>query len=291
MTEAQAAGTTEQPRPASRLKRLEGRLNETPVLNPVLSGFTRDRQLGGNLLAGALAFRLFGVLLPLALLVAVGLGAAASADSGAPDEISEQVGIGGATLNSVAESSKLDSDQAWTVGVFAVCALLYASVKAVRAVHAVHCLAWYAEVRPLGHMVRAGFGMIAALAAVGLVWIAVGRARAELGEGAVAITVAAIVPFFAIWLIASMRLPHGGAPLRALLPGALLVAAGLEAIQLGTTLVVAEQVERASETYGSLGVAFAILVWLFLVSRVVVGSAMLNAALWERGRSRETPQP
>jgi uncharacterized BrkB/YihY/UPF0761 family membrane protein len=98
------------------------------------------------------------------------------------------------------------------------------------------------------------------------------------------LTLLAVVPFFAVWLLASMRLPHGDAPWRALVPGALLVAAGLETIQLGTTLVVAEQVERASATYGSLGVAFAILVWLFVLSRVVVGSAMLNAARCEGRR-------
>jgi uncharacterized BrkB/YihY/UPF0761 family membrane protein len=34
-----------------------------------------------------------------------------------------------------------------------------------------------------------------------------------------------------------------------------------------------------SEFYGSLGVAFTILLWLFIVSRVIVASAMLNAAL------------
>jgi uncharacterized BrkB/YihY/UPF0761 family membrane protein len=52
----------------------------------------------------------------------------------------------------------------------------------------------------------------------------------------------------------------------ALLPLALLVA-------------VAGRIERASETYGSLGVAFTLLFWLFVVSRVIVASAMLNAAL------------
>jgi membrane protein len=287
VTEAPAAGPTEQPRPAGRRQRIEGRLKETPALDPVLSVLARDRQLGGSLLAGALAYRLFGVLLPLALLVAVGLGTAASADSGAPGEIGSSVGISEATLESVAESSKLASGEAWAVGIFAAFALIYASIKAVRAVHAVHCLAWYGQVRPLAHQLRAGFGMVVALIAIALIWAAVGRGRAELGEGALAVSLLALIPFFAVWLVASLRLPHAGAPARALVPGALLVAAGLEAIQLATTLVVAEQVERASETYGSLGVAFAILIWLFVVSRVMVGSAMLNAALWERRRREE----
>jgi uncharacterized BrkB/YihY/UPF0761 family membrane protein len=281
VTGAQAARPAEQDRPPGRRERLEGRLRGTPALDPVLSGLARDRALGGSLLAGALAFRLFGVLLPLALLVAVSLGYAAAADSTAPSEIGDSIGIGEAALSSVAESSKLASDKAWAVGIFAVFALIYASVKAVRAVHAVHCLAWKGRVEPIAHPLRGGLGMVAAVIAIGLVWAAVGRARAEIGDGALAIALLAVIPFFAVWLLASMRLPHGDAPPRALVPGALLVAAGLETIQLGTTLVVAKQVERASATYGSLGVAFAILIWLFVVSRILVGSAMLNAARYE----------
>jgi hypothetical protein len=46
-------------------------------------------------------------------------------------------------------------------------------------------------------------------------------------------------------------------------------------------------IAHSSETYGSLGVAFTILLWLFIVSRVIVASAMLNAAL-AHGR-RPTP--
>jgi uncharacterized BrkB/YihY/UPF0761 family membrane protein len=35
-------------------------------------------------------------------------------------------------------------------------------------------------------------------------------------------------------------------------------------------------------TYGALGVAAALLVTLFLVSRLVVAAAVVNATLWER---------
>jgi membrane protein len=52
----------------------------------------------------------------------------------------------------------------------------------------------------------------------------------------------------------------------------------------------ARRVASASELYGSLGVAAAILVWLYLIGRLVVAAAMLNATrppcsrcrLWER---------
>lgn len=82
-----------------------------------------------------------------------------------------------------------------------------------------------------------------------------------------------------IWLGVASLLPHGDAHWKALIPGALLVALGVQVIHLGTVLFIAEKIERASETYGSLGVAFTLLFWLFVISRVIVASAMLNAAL------------
>lgn len=39
---------------------------------------------------------------------------------------------------------------------------------------------------------------------------------------------------------------------------------------------------RSTGTYGALGVAAALLVGLFLISRLIVGAATLNATLWER---------
>ena len=40
-----------------------------------------------------------------------------------------------------------------------------------------------------------------------------------------------------------------------------------------------------SELYGALGAAASVLLWLYLIGRLVVGSAVLNATLWERNRS------
>jgi uncharacterized BrkB/YihY/UPF0761 family membrane protein len=93
-----------------------------------------------------------------------------------------------------------------------------------------------------------------------------------------------------VWLFVSTRLPHADAPWRALLPGAVLVGVGFEVVQVGTVLFIAGKVERASATYGPLGAAFAILLWLFLISRVIVASAMLNAVLWSR-RDARSPGP
>jgi uncharacterized BrkB/YihY/UPF0761 family membrane protein len=86
-----------------------------------------------------------------------------------------------------------------------------------------------------------------------------------------------------------MALPHArDAGWRDLLPGALLLAAGAQVLHLVTVFYLAGRIESASELYGALGSASAVLLWLYLIGRLVVGSAVLNATLWERRRQRGT---
>jgi membrane protein len=275
---------TRRQRGAARVERARRRAAElaprTPGFEHALQAFNRDRRSGGGLLAGALAFRLFGAMLPFALLLTVLLGYAATLDQQAPRKAADAVGIGQALLESVAESSKLSSGTRWLVAASALVALLWSATSAARAIRAVHSLAWEGGIGRFGRPLGAALVLIATIAATAAVMGASGRARAELGSGGLLLSLAAIVAFFAIWLGASSLLPHGGAPWTALVPGAVLVALGLQVVHLGTVLFIAGRVERASETYGSLGVAFTILFWLYIVSRVIVASAMLNAALW-----------
>jgi uncharacterized BrkB/YihY/UPF0761 family membrane protein len=272
------------------LRRAVARLEQAPASQHTLGALERDRRLGGGLLAGALAFRLFALMLPLALLVAVGLGYAATLDRAAPGKAGEAVGLGEAALDSIAQSSKLSTSGRWLVGAFALFALLYAGLGAAKAVHAAHCLAWDGAVKKIARPLAAAGALIAVVIALAVVWGLVGLVRADVGSGGLVVAIAAVIPFIGIWLTASQLLPHGSAPWTALLPGAVLVGVGLELIHVGSVLFIADKVARASATYGPLGTAFTFLVWLFLISRVIVASAMLNAALWERRRPA-APQP
>ncbi len=80
-------------------------------------------------------------------------------------------------------------------------------------------------------------------------------------------------------------LPHRDAPWTALLPGAVLVAVGLEGLHLFGLLYLAPRLGRSSELYGSLGAATVILLWLYIIARLITASAFLNATLWERRQS------
>ena len=266
--------------------RAAGVASRAPGYEAAATALAHDRHNGGALLAGALAFRLFGALLPLALLAAVLLGYASTVDRSSPEDVGETVGIRTALLESVAESSRLSSGTRWTVIAFALFALVWSATSAAKAIRAVHSLAWDGRVARLGRAVQAGLVLIVTLLAFTLVWAIVGGARSRLGDAGLLVAFGAVVLFFAIWLAVSRLLPHDDASWTALVPGALLVAAGMQLTHLGTVLFLSGRVERASATYGSLGVAFTLLLWLFVVSRVIVASAMLNSALWERRRGR-----
>jgi len=279
---------------ASWPRRAAGRVDElreralslalrAPGYEHAIGTLRHDRQHGGGLLAGALAFRLFGALLPLALLATVSLGYASTVDRNAPGDAGNALGIGPAVLDSVATSSRLSTGTRWTVVAFGVMALLWSAMSAARAIRAVHSLAWEGGVGRFARPVHAAVMLLLAVVAFGAVVAGASKARADLGGLAgLVITLVAFVGFFGIWLGLSWLLPHRRAPLRALVPGALLVALGVEVIHLGTVLFIGQKLERASQTYGTLGVAFTILFWLFVVSRVIVASAMLNATLDER---------
>jgi uncharacterized BrkB/YihY/UPF0761 family membrane protein len=282
-------------RTAARVERVRERALElaprTPGYDYAMVVLSRDRRHGGGLLAGALAFRLFGALLPLALLVAVLLGYAATVDRSTPEKAGEATGISQALLASVAESSRLTAGTRWVVGGTALVALLWAAMSAARAIRAVHGIAWRGSVGRYQRPLPAAVALLAVVAACALIFAVAARARAEYGLLGLVITVLSFAGFFAVWLGVEWLLPHEEAPWTALLPGAVLFAIGVQLVHLVTALFIAGKVERASETYGSLGVAFTVLFWLYVVSRVIVASAMLNAALWEKQGSSEATLP
>ena len=64
-----------------------------------------------------------------------------------------------------------------------------------------------------------------------------------------------------------------------LLPGVIVAAAAIVALQALGTVIVRRYIAGASDTYGTFAVVIALLSWFFLVSRVVLLGAELNAVL------------
>lgn len=87
------------------------------------------------------------------------------------------------------------------------------------------------------------------------------------------------------WLAVSRHLPHRAARWFELLPGAIVIGVGLLLVNVFNIYVTTRLVENRGNTYGTLGIAAALLFSLVLVGRVIVVAAELNAALHDRRAS------
>jgi uncharacterized BrkB/YihY/UPF0761 family membrane protein len=242
-----------------------------------LSVLENDSAIGGGLLAGALAYRLFVLLIPSALLLVSGLGLYAGTADQSPVQIAQEVGLHGLIASEVADTAS--SGARGILFLAMVPAVLYALVKLYRATAIVHALAWRGSAAGV-RIDPAGVALLALALAVdvgaaGVVgWI---RRHDELGGLAALLVYGVLVG--GAWLLVSRRLPGGDAGWTALVPGALLAGVGLLFVNVFNVYVTTRLVENNANTYGVLGVATALLFSLVLVGRIIVIGAELNASL------------
>lgn len=246
----------------------------------------RDRRLAASVLAGGIAFRLFFWLLPLALILGGVLG---FTSSGTVDELADSFGLTASAAEAVGEAVQATGRGRWALLVIGTGALLWTSSRSVLALRRVFALVW--DVSPP----RGGKPLKDALAFSGVcaVLLAIPATAAWLREispgPGILLALLAVAAFFGIWLWVSTWLPHADVPLRAHVPGALLMAVGAQIVHLFTVFYVAVKLERSSALYGGLGAAATFLFILYVVGRLVVASPMLNAELWRRRSARASP--
>ena len=109
-------------------------------VDAVFSIVYRDGEIGGGIMAGSLAYRLFSWLLPFALVVVGGLGFASQAASESPESAAKRLGLSGLASNSVAEAAQGSSR--WYALLIGIPLLLWATRNLLRALVAVHRLVW-----------------------------------------------------------------------------------------------------------------------------------------------------
>jgi uncharacterized BrkB/YihY/UPF0761 family membrane protein len=242
----------------------------------------RDSTIGGGMLGGALAYRLFVFLLPLALFLVSGIGVYADATEQSSAQVASRSGLTGLVAKEV--SAAATSPARWAIFFVTLPILVYAAAMLYRAVAIVHAIAWHGSGRAV-RLSSTGFAafsgvLLAQFVSSGLVgWI---RHTDEVA-GVLALVVYGVLVGGA-WLVLARLLPRGDVGWMALVPGAAAVGVGLLFINSFNVYLTTRLVEERADTYGALGIAAALLFSLYLVGRVVVGSAVLNATLDSRGR-------
>jgi uncharacterized BrkB/YihY/UPF0761 family membrane protein len=255
---------------------------QSRVLDASIEIYELDADVGGGILAGAVAFRMFLFMVPYAYVACTLLGATARMANENPAHLAKTVGITGLLASAVVNTQDLST---WTQVLLTLGAAMLLIITArtlAKALYAVHWLVWRVpRMKPKGIVPL--FAVIGVTLAMSVLILGLDDLRNRQGWlGAVLTVLVVAAGAFALWLWVSMKLPHGDAPLSALIPGALVIAIGAEFLQLLTIYWIANLVARRSQTYGTIGVALAVLFWVYVLGRLIVGSADLNATLWRR---------
>jgi uncharacterized BrkB/YihY/UPF0761 family membrane protein len=271
----------------ARMERLSERAQEERGrrgwVDAIFEVVDRDGEVAGGIIAGALAYRLFIWLLPFGLVFVGGLGVIAGASSDSPRGVASELGVGGIVSSSLDSAS--ESHSAWYALIVGVPILLYATRSVLRVLIGTHRLAWGdvqgARPKPtlldaakllgvlIGYFVLAGFAS----------W-----ARARSPAAGLVATIVVIAGFAGLWLWTSTRLPHREAGWVDLLPGAIAVGVGVGILQVVAAYLLGPYALQKQGTYGALGLAAALLLGLWVLGRLLIGGAEINATLWERKR-------
>jgi uncharacterized BrkB/YihY/UPF0761 family membrane protein len=269
---------------SERASQLEEQL---PAARSAMRAYEHDRAVGGEIMAGAIAFRSFVFLLPLVVVLVVTLGIVADESGDGAYAIEQHAGVSGIAAQSVTQSARLSSGGRWIALFLGLIALYSTSIALARALRIAHALAWGAAVPPMKRSWRVALVVIGAALVVYLVVTVVARLKeASRGGDGFVVAICGMFVFAALWLGISYLLPHGDAPWKALLPGSVMVGVGAMALHLITVFYVSYRISRSSSLYGSLGAAIAILAWAYLVGRLLVSSAVLNASLHRERQQR-----
>ena len=247
---------------------------------------------GAGLIAGALAFRIFLFLLPWVFVVVFGLGVGADAVGADARTVARSLGMTGLAATAVNTAATTSALTRWVTFSLAVVGLALGAWNLLRALLVSHALIWRIPMKQPRHMTLSVLSITGAVLLSNLLIGLLTRTRAGLAGW-----IAGVVLFTAItggvWMAGSLRVfPHPeDATWRGVIPGALLFAFGVELLHVATVVWFALYLQSKSQTYGAIGAAFAILLWAYLLGRVITGAAALNAVMWDRPPPATQPAP
>lgn len=248
----------------------------------------RYGELNGNYLASAVTLSAFLSIFPLLLFALAVLGFVSAGTPNLAHDVIDNLGLSGDAANALTSAIATAQRSRQAASVIGVAGLLWSGLGLVAAVQYAINAAWQVTGRGWRGKVK------------GLVWLT-GATLLFLSSFAIA----AVMNFLPGWLaplgvVAGLSMNLGlwlwtfeilGARhvgWRALLPGAVVGAVGLEVLKAVGAFYVPRAVASASALYGTLGVVFAVLAWLLFFGRLVVYASVTNVVRWEEGHGTVT---
>jgi membrane protein len=246
----------------------------------------RFDEVHGGYLASAVTLAAFTSIFPL-LLVVVAVVGYLSISSDLPGELIGRLGLTGESSRLVLKAIATAQESRRGALGFGTVGLLWSGLGLVAAVQYAFDNVW--QVKGRGLRDKLG-GLLWLLGSVVILLISFGL-TALIGivpELAPLTLVLGLVVDVVLWMWAMKALLNVEVPWRSLVPGAILGAVGLEILKLVGGIYVPRAVAASSALYGSIGVVFAILAWLFFFGRLVVYVAVVNVIRWEEDHGTVT---
>ena len=242
------------------------------------------------MLAGGVAYRFFFWILAFLLLASGSLG---FLDGDRIESKLQGLGVDPSIASSI-QDTQASTGARWWLLVVGLWLLVWTGYLGAKTIVLVHAAVWGIEPPPMRRRFTASAAFTGTVLALVSAMIATWWLRRELPTiGLITMLSVVAVPFVG-WLMLSKRLPHAGEGLMALVPGAVLFAIGVQGLHLFTSLFLGPKLLNATELYGVLGVVSTLLFWLYIIGRLVIGAATLNASLYEhrsQNATRPSPEP
>jgi len=262
-----------------RLRKVEGMRPRNRVVETGYRLLERDGRIAGGVLGGGLAYRLFFWSLALSVLA---FGALGFAPPSAVNDAATSASLGQSVADTMSAAAEQSQAGRWWLLLTGIVLVIWFAWMLLRALRLVHASAW--GVKSGGLLPRPT--NLLSLVAVPIIFVGVsaltGVAANFLGPLS---GVAAFVLGTAILAVLAMLglswLPSKPVPLRAHLPGAIVLAFVVQVLLAFSEYYWAGELASAEALYGVLGLAGTLLFVLYLVGRTTVWACELNAVSWE----------
>ena len=240
------------------------------IVSRLRAMYQRYNEVNGRANAAAITLYGFLALFALCALAVAIAGFLSTGNDHVAEDIVSFLGVQGDAARTVTDAVETAQHSAKVASVVGIVGLVWVGSSFAVAIASAYNVAWGVPAR------------VSRERLVGLGWLAGGAVLLAIGSfvtagfaalpALVAPLVLAVSLFVntLLWLWTSWILPNRRVPWKALLPGALVGAVGLEVLKIAGVYVVPLLVKRSSAVYGTIGTVFALLAWLWVLGRLVV---------------------
>lgn len=248
----------------------------------------RYSDLNGNYLATAVTLAGFLALFPLLLVAIAVVGFFSDGATRLSNDAAAQLGLTGSAAQVIRDMIGRAQNSRRSASLVGLAGLFWSGLGLVAAMQYAVNTAWQVKGRGISDKVR-GLGWLAGSTVVFVASVAMSALINFLPRWLAPLNIAASLGMdFALWLWTLKVLVNRQVGWKAMVPGAVLGAVGMEVLKLAGSIYVPRLVASTSALYGPLGVVFAILAWLLFFSRLVVYSATLTVVRWEEDHGTRT---